>query len=273
MEIFSKRSTVIKAKQIDSALLKSDEIAWVAQNQKLRVKTVSEEKAQHRFISLEVAIDKIQEGFVYAPHWEFANPTPKGDVILNVPYFSQLDNSTGYHGPGSRQCNLTSNAMAAEFILRDRSMTTLSTIAQQEKLSEPESAYGRLLYLSGDTISHEANTQALHSLGLDSFWSTQLTIADIVASINKRLPMPIGVAYKSSGHILCAVGYNLDRQIIYVNDPYGARAGSEDYYAVTGGSAGKLDIYSFETMRKIWAEYSDGWGRVYTAIGGVKTGL
>ena len=163
--------------------------------------------------------------------------------------------------------------MAAEFILKDRSMQALSAIARQNNEKEPESAYGKILDAWGDTTDHDANTKALRQLKLDSYWSTALDIDDIVASIDKRLPMPLGVEYGSSGHIICAVGYNLEREIIYVNDPYGARAGSANYYAVTGGNSGKLDTYTFNTMRSIWVKYSDGWGRVFTSIGGVATGL
>ena len=271
MYVNAKRKTIIKTRQVDSAELGVDEFAWIDQGQKIEVTAVSEEKSQHRFIKLMGAIGKIKEGFIYLPHWEFTNPTPKGDVILNAPYYSQLDNSTVYFGPGSRQCNLTSHAMGVEFILKDRSMTTLSAIAAQRKLSEPESAYGEILNEFGDTINHDAHTAALRKLKLESYWSTTLEIEDIISSINKRLPMPIGVEYKNSGHIICAVGYNLEREIIYINDPYGARAGSQNYYAVIGNGAGKFDTYTFNTMRKIWVKFGDGWGRVFTAVAGVET--
>lgn len=273
MFINAKRRTIIKIRQVDSATLGADEFVWIDQGKKVRIESISNEKAQHRFISMVTAIDGIKEGFIYIPHWEFFNPTPKGDVLLNVPYFSQLDNSTVYHGPGSRQCNLTSNAMAAEFILKDRSMQALSTIANQKNLGEPESAYGEIVNRYGDTIDHNANTNALSSLGLDSYWSTELEISDIIDSINRRLPMPIGMHYKQSGHIVCVTGYNLEREVVYINDPYGARAGSEDYYAVIGNGAGKFDTYTFATMRKLWADPRDGWGRMFTAVGKVKTGL
>jgi len=273
MYINAKRRTIVKTRQVDSTALDPKEFVWIDQAAKVQIDSIGEEKAQHRFIKMTAAIGNIKEGHIYVPHWEFVNPTPKGDVLLNVPYFSQLDNSTEYYGPGSRQCNLTSNAMAAEYILKDRSMQTLTAIANQKDLGEPESAYGQILNAYGDTTDHNANTSALSSLGLDSVWSTQLQIGDLIASINKRLPMPIGMRYKQSGHIVCAVGYNLDREIIYINDPYGARAGSQDYYAVIGNGAGKFDTYTFATMRKLWAEPSDGWGRMFTAIGGVKTGL
>lgn len=273
MYINSKRQTIIKKRQVDSAALSAGEFVKIDQGKKVPIASISDEKSQHQFIKMVTAIDGIKEGFIYTPHWEFANATPKGDVLLNVPYFSQLDNSTEYHGPGSRQCNLTSNAMAIEFILKDRSMQTLTAIASQKGFQEPESVYGEILNRYGDTTDHNANTSALSSLGLDSVWSTQLQISDIVASIDKRLPMPIGMIYKSSGHIVCAVGYNLEREIIYINDPYGARAGSQDYYAVIGNGAGKFDTYTFATMRKLWADPSDGWGRLFTAVNKVKTGL
>jgi hypothetical protein len=149
MYINSRRKTIIKTRQVDSSLLGSEEITWIEIGQKIEIETISEEKSQHRFVKLPRAIGKIKEGFIYIPHWEFTNPTPKGDVILNVPYFCQLDNSTEYHGAGSRQCNLTSHAMAAEYILKDRKMTTLSAIASQKNYAEPESAYGEMVHRFG----------------------------------------------------------------------------------------------------------------------------
>jgi Peptidase_C39 like family len=192
---------------------------------------------------------------------------------LAVPYLNQLDNDTGYFGTGSRQCNLTSNAMAANFILADRKLESLSQRAKRLGLTEPESAYGKILNKYGDTTDHKANTQALAELGLKSYFSTNLNIEDAIDSLDKRIPMPVGVHYKLDGHILCLVGYDLKKKIFWAHDPYGIRAGIADYYEAVGGQSGKYDKYSFEIMQKLWASQSDGWGRVFTEVGGKLTGL
>ncbi len=194
-------------------------------------------------------------------------------VKFQVEYLNQVNNDTNYFGDGSRQCCMTANAMAANFILANCGLESLSQRAKRLGLNEPESAYGKILNKYGDTTNHNANTQALAELGLESYFSTSLSIKNAIASLDMRLPMPVGLHYKSSGHIVCLVGYDLDEQFFWVHDPYGIRAGIADYYEAIGGQSGKYDHYSFKIMEKLWASASDGWGRVFTAIGGKPTGL
>jgi len=193
-------------------------------------------------------------------------------VKLIVPYFNQVDNDTLYFGSGSRQCCLTSNAMAANFILADRGLESLYQRAKRLDLNEPESAYGKILNKYGDTIDHSANGQALAELGLESYFSTSLGVQNAIASLDRRLPMPVGLYYKT-GHIVCLVGYDLDQEFFWVHDPYGLRAGIAEYYEVIGGQSGKYDKYSFRIMEELWTNQSDGWGRVFTKIAGKATGL
>lgn len=192
-------------------------------------------------------------------------------VKLNVPYFTQLDNSDRHFGHGSRQCCLTSNAMAANFILQDRGLESLEQRAKRLGFFEPESAYGDVLKKYGDTIDHTANTQALKSFGFESYFSTSLSIESAIASLDKKLPMPVGLHYKNSGHIVCLVGYG--DGFFWVHDPYGVRAARADYYETIGGQSGRFDKYSFEIMEDLWTTRSDGWGRVFTSVGGKATGL
>jgi Peptidase_C39 like family len=194
-------------------------------------------------------------------------------IKLAVPYFNQANNDTAYFGTGNRQCNLTSNAMAANFILADRGLESLNQRAMRLGLNEPESAYGKILNKHGDTTDHEANTQALAELGVESYFSTSLSVENAIASLDKRLPMPVGLYYKSSGHIVCLVGYDAKQQFFWVHDPYGIRAGIADYYEAIGGQSGKYDKYSFKIMEKLWASQGNGWGRVFTSVAGKATGL
>ena len=192
---------------------------------------------------------------------------------LEVSYFNQVNNDTNLFGSGSRQCCMTSNAMAGNFILADRGLESLIQRAKRLGLNEPESAYGKILNKYGDTIDHTANTQALAELGLESYFSTSLGVENAIASLDKKLPMPIGLHYKSSGHIVCLVGYDTDKRFFWVHDPYGVRAARADYYDAIGGQSGRYDRYSFDIMEDLWTARSDGWGRVFTAVGDKATGL
>jgi len=195
------------------------------------------------------------------------------EIKLPVKYFNQIDNDSNYHGAGNRQCNLTANAMSAEYCLTTRNLETLAQRAKEWNLREPESAYGKILNKYGDTIDHEANTQALREIGLESYFSTSLSIKDLIASLKANIPLPIGLHYKYSGHVVTVVGVDLKKKFFWVHDPYGVRAGRADYYEIIGGQSGKYDRYSFDILKALWESMNDGWGRIYTHIGGMPTGM
>ena len=195
------------------------------------------------------------------------------EIKLPVGYFNQVNNDLQYHGNGNRQCCLTANAMSAQYLCETRKIEPLKDRAKEWNLREPESAYGRILNKYGDTTDHEANTRALRELGLESYFSTSLSIRDLIASLEANIPPVIGLHYKSSGHIDTAVGVNMKEKFFWVHDPYGIRAGIADFYEQIGGQSGKYDKYSFTIMKQLWESMNDGWGRIFTHIGGMPTGL
>ncbi|MEG4273814.1 MULTISPECIES: C39 family peptidase [unclassified Microcoleus] len=195
------------------------------------------------------------------------------NIKLDVPYFSQVDNNTRYFGSGSRQCCMTSNAMAANYLLQNHKLESFAQRAKRLGLNEPESAYGEILNHYGDSTDHGANTEALKAFKLESYFSTSLTIENLIYSLERSVPVPAGLHYKSSGHIVCVVGVDTDKEFFWVHDPYGVRAGIADYYEAIGGQSGRYDKYSFEIMENLWTARSDGWGRIFTNVGGKSTGL
>jgi hypothetical protein len=93
-----------------------------------------------------------------------------------------------------------------------------------------------------------------------------MSINDLINCLSKGFPVVMGVAYKSSGHMVLAVGYDLEKEVVYVHDPYGVRYGYSNDYQV--GVDGSYDTYSFDLLRRIWVEMGEsaGWGRYPTAI-------
>lgn len=270
MKITALKDTVIKAENIDSDDLNSSEKANFPKGGILDVETLYDDLNQHARIELEqlvisVAGTPIERGFIYTPHWEL----PRSQVKLDVPYFNQVDNSTNLFGTGHRQCNLTANAMALEFLLEKYGQETLSQKAVKGGFREPESVYAQVLKKYGDTIFHEAQTKALRDFGVQSYFSSTLSMADAIACLKAGFPVPVSIAYKSSGHIILLVGFDDEQSFFWVHDPYGSRAGSANYYSKIGGDAGKYDKYSFDTMSAIWRN----WGRVFTSVAGNFTGL
>lgn len=174
---------------------------------------------------------------------------------LDVPYFSQLDNCTDYHGAGSRQCNLTSHAMALAYLKPD---FISSSIKKQYR--EPESYLGYFLNLWGDTTDHEAMSRCLkENFNIRSHWSYDLNKSEILTQLENQKPVPIGVAWRTSGHIVLVVG--CDNRGLLVHDPYGIRRG--DGYDV--GADGSFDHYSWSLLEDVFWElgYESGWGRIF----------
>lgn len=182
-------------------------------------------------------------------------------IKLEVPYFTQMDNYTGLHRSPSRQCNLTSHAMALEYITKGH----LSERVKANKgMVEPEDWYGHHLAKYGDTTDNRAHTKCISEvLKLKNFFKQDGGIDDLIFHLQRGRPIPIGVHYKASGHWVCVCGVDVDRDMFFVHDPYGIRAGSEDRYLKIGYDYGSFDYYSFDLMLKIWcgSNENDGWMR------------
>lgn len=175
--------------------------------------------------------------------------------ILDVSYFYQRDNDEALHGPGWRQCNLTSHAMAIDFILKGK----LRNEGYRRNV-EPETIYGEQLISYGDTTDHSAHTACmLEQYGIRSEWRTNISRDCIIEQIDRKIPMPLGVAFRKSGHIICAIGY--DDAGLIVNDPFGSRHGATEEYSVVGG---ERDRYSWKLLDKIFWDIGPehGWGRI-----------
>jgi len=188
---------------------------------------------------------------------------------LNVPYFSQLDNETSIFGSVERQSNTSANAMLADFLLKGE----LTKKAKEQELSQAESVYMKTVSYYGDTSDHEAQTKALQEWGIESYFSYSLSRLDLIASLEKGIPVVLGMSYETSGTMVLLVGYNPDNKTWIIHDPYGTRHGTSDTYDV--GVGGKFVITSDDVMNKIfWNGDSEaGWGRIVTKVKEKPTGL
>jgi len=166
------------------------------------------------------------------------------EIRLNVPYESQLDNNTDYFGAGFRQCNFTSHLMAVRFL----------------KPGIRESQFERKWYEFGDTTDHVAGTKCLAFFGIDSEWRENLSKRHIMDQLAQEIPVPLGVAYKSSGHIVLAIGCN--DQGLLIHDPYGIRHSAHDSYDV--GANGAYDLYTWGILDQVLFDIgqNSAWGRI-----------
>ena len=267
-------STWLKSKPIQSSELWDSQKIFVKKEEKIKVKEILPDARQHTLLTLEhprLANDGqtyLEKVYAYTPHLKLKQPKNARVKKLDIPYFSQLDNDTHYFGPGSRQCNLTSCAMFLAAL--EPKLVEKSKLANYKEF---ESFYGETLNKYGDTTDHDAQTKALRDLGVETYFSYNLSHADLMLCLKAGYPVVLGLAYKSSGHMVVATGYNLDKEQIYIHDPYGIRYGTSNSYDI--GANGAYDPYSFDTLEKIWLDMGAeaGWGRYPLAIDNKKTGL
>lgn len=257
--ITAKVGTWAKSRPISSNYLHADEKIWAKKGDTLDCTAIAADKNQHHWV-------KIQSGrqcYVYSPHW---SGLTRPEVKLPVLYSSQRDNWDKYHGPGWRQCNLTAHYMAADFLLKGE----IREKALVKKYLEGEDLYGQILAKHGDTTDPQAHTPALREFGIDSYFSYTGSIKDLVLCIDKGVPVPIGVAYKASGHYVCAVGHRADG--VYIHDPFGVRMGLSDNYENTSGA---YDFVTWDWLQAKWVDQGSeaGWMRVITAVNGTPTGV
>lgn len=275
--IIASATTFLKKSAIGSADLPDSEKVTAKQGDTFSVTEYSPAANQHAFLKLEspvTALDgktSLQEIYVYEPHVQVEGNEANTVIRLDVPYRSQLDNDPSIFGAGNRQCNLTSNTMMADFLLKGE--LTAKAAADGCDPNEPETAYGQILSKFGDTTDHDAQTAALKEIGIESYFTQSLSAADLLASLKVGIPIVIGVSYKGSGHMILVVGHDPVQKAWLVHDPYGTRHGDADSYDV--GVGGNYDVYSYDVMQRIYFDMGNeaGWGRIVTSIKGKPTGL
>lgn len=176
-------------------------------------------------------------------------PAPPIPPILNVPFFSQVDNYT----QGERTCNSSACAMCLEFL---KPGTLIGATG--------DDAYLKKVLVIGDTVNHDVQTEVLNSYGISSSFSYGLSFADIDNSLAKGKPVVLGILHRGSddapsgGHMIVAVGKKGKDYV--VNDPYGSF-----YDGYTGDVInGKGAVYTRAMLELRWAPAgNDGWGRIF----------
>lgn len=267
--------TYLKKYVMSSQDLKNSEKIFFPKDHEFYVTKYAPDRDQHLLLELASPVTtmdgttKLQTVYGYDPHIKIEGEDVNQLIKLDVKYASQLDNDPSIFGSGSRQCNTTSNSMLANYLLKGE----LTKQAQAQGFPEPESVYMRVVSKYGDTIDHTAQTKALAELGIESYFSYSLSAKDILQSLEAEVPVVVGFAYKSSGHICIVVGHDPAKRAWLVHDPYGTRLGATDSYDI--GIGGQYDSYSYDIMDKIYWDMGGeaGWGRIVTSVKGTPTGL
>ena len=179
----------------------------------------------------------------------FKPPAPLVPPILNVPFFSQVDNYT----QGERTCNSSSCAMCLEFL---KPGTLIGATG--------DDAYVQEVFAIGDTVDHDVQTKVLNGYGISSSFSYRLSFADIDNSLAKGKPVVLGILHRGSddapsgGHMIVVIGKKGNDYV--VNDPYGSFY--DDY--TESEINGKGAVYTRAMLELRWAPAgNDGWGRIF----------
>lgn len=285
-------NTFLKSEPIASQDLGKREKIFVPKGHEFYITRWAPDRNQHVFMELASplttrdGVTRIKNVYGYSPHIKIegdstgsstgrSRPVGKLDttkvIKLNVPYFQQNDNDARVAniGPGWRQCNTTSNCMLADYLLQGK----LTQAAKRKGYPEPESVYMRIVAKYGDTTDHGAQTAALKEIGINSYFSRSISSKDVMLSLSYGIPVVVGFAYKSSGHICVVVGHDPFKRAYLVHDPYGIRYGTSSSYDVNAWAA--FDPYTYATMQGIYWDMGSeaGWGRIVTSVNGKPTGL
>ena len=174
---------------------------------------------------------------------------PSAPGVLKVPFFPQTDN---YMLPDAT-CNSSSCAMCLEYFKP-------GTLAG----AKGDDAYLQKVLALGKSTDHSVQTRVLASYGVDSYFSTSLTFADIDRQLSNNKPVVIGFLHRGplssprGGHVAVIIGKKGNDYI--VNDPYGSL---NDGYTgpVTNG---KGAVYKKSELAHRWCPNgNDGYGRIF----------
>jgi hypothetical protein len=202
--------------------------------------------------------------YVYNPHWKTVNPgsaetATSEKILLNVPYYTQLDSTTNN---SARMCFSSSCAMTAEF---------LKPGCLGGNRGADDLYMQKYVFKYGDTVNPTAQVRALKDLGILAVFRNNLNRQDVISQLEKKIPVPAGYLHKGpissptgGGHWLVIVGIDLESGHYIVNDPWG------DCDLINGGMLGSMNgyrlRYSFENFEKRWMVEGDktGWGLIIT---------
>ena len=175
---------------------------------------------------------------------------PKGK-ILNVPWYSQVDN---YTLPDST-CNSSACAMFLEF-LKPGSLPPGP---------KGDDEYLRKVLALGKSTDHAVQTRVLESYGLKSVFRYDLDFADLDRELASGRPVVIGILHRGTesaprgGHVIIVIG-KTDSGDYVCHDSYGSILSNYTGPVIEG----KQVVYSKKMLQRRWTVDGSktGWGRI-----------
>ena len=241
--IYAKKDTYLKARPVDSSLLKPEQKLYVPKGsawQWTEIRMYTGER--HHRVFLENNVE--QEWWIWPDHWKIINdvdePVLKAQkgIKLKVPYYSQRDNKID----PMRTCFSSSCAML------------ISSVYPDEISNDDE--YIEEVFSIGDTTEAWVQIDALKHFGVDAKFVQNADWEDIDKRLEEGAAVPIGILHKGSvthptggGHWICVVGISEDRMSYWVHDPFGTLDLVSGSYENTDGS---YKLYSKKNLGPRW---------------------
>ena len=130
---------------------------------------------------------------------------------------------------------------------------------------QADDRYLALVQRHGDTTDAQAQIQTLASLGITARLRTDGRIEDLIAQLQRRLPVPVGWLHRGpvsapsgGGHWSLVIGWDPQRQVLLIHDPNGeADLVAGGYVSEVGG---KRQLYSRRNWSRRWMVEGDGSG-------------
>ncbi len=238
--------TFLKKDKVDSSQLAPQQLVPVESGRQYKASQVLQQ--QGNSIQVRLAYGG-GDWWLYQPHWRIlaiSEPQPSTQSaeaaapqtaetpaepgpphLLNVPYFSQLDNRINPMG----SCNVTCVAMGLAFL----GMKYTSGQQLEDQLYQKMEDLG---WDRHDPIQLKALIESFP--GYKDSFRTNGTVKDIQVSIDSGRPVIMHGYFTSSGHIIVIKGY--DSSGLIANDPYGeyfssgydnSRSGANLHYSYT----------------------------------------
>ena len=159
--------------------------------------------------------------------------------VLEVPFLSQVDNDSSSHTSWYQECGFCAMGMVLVYLGIEGK--TKGGRQLEDHLADE---YGTRF---GDSNRGAPLLMAKHfaDYGVVDHAKYSGTVAEIRASIDRGLPVILHTDLTASGHIIIIVGYDDEKGVWIVHDPYG------EYYASgydVKVSEGKFEEYSYSLL-------------------------
>jgi len=203
-----------------------------------------------------VALDPgaLEEGGRLRQLWlaaEKPRPAAGGGKVLEVPYFSQMDNEHDADGPAWRQCASSTCAMVAAYY---------GKVKNDEEYKDVRFKYG-------STTNPNAHVSALRALGLDAELRQNASLQDLKDEVSAGRPVPVGWLHHGpagaptgGGHWSLVIGMRDGGSVHH--DPYGRADLRHGGYISRGVGDGRGIVYPHSQWVPRWnvkGSPPDGW--------------